>query len=47
MKDTWIYRILSLFAIIAGGIFLGMGTQWEIGLGAALLTWAGLPTIEN
>jgi hypothetical protein len=40
-------RILSIIAIIAGGYFIGVGTQWQIGLGAALLTWASLPSIPN
>jgi len=43
---AFINRVISIGALIAGACFLGAGTSWEIGLGAGLLTWAGLPTLE-
>jgi len=42
-KHEVVDRILSVVVIVVGGYFLAKGTQWEIGLGASLLTWAGLP----
>ena len=40
-------RIISVIGIIAGGIILSLGTNWYIGIGLSMITWALLPTLRG